>query len=335
MNSLSSHITLFFTSYLPNTVGYSENTIKSYRDTFVLLFTYSETKQLIHRGRITIELFKTDNVLSFLEWLESERGASVSTRNQRLAALKSFGRYMSSNCVEYLDVFQSLLDIRSKKGISKTVDYLSVDAVSQLLQEPDPNSSSGIRDLAVLSLLYESGCRVQELIDLKYGDLSITVPATITVTGKGNKVRIIPISHNVVSILTQYTAIYSISDPMQQLFTNRQAKPLTRSGIAYILKKHSDSARSRNPDIFGNAAIHPHVLRHSKAMHLLESGVNLVYIRDFLGHSSVTTTEIYAKSNPEIKRKFLEEAASNLDLSVNKFSDKEKDTLLDWLKKNI
>lgn len=335
MNSLSSHITLFFTSYLPNTVGYSENTIKSYRDTFVLLFTYSEIKQLIRRGRITIELFKTDNVLSFLEWLESERGASVSTRNQRLAALKSFGRYMSSNCVEYLDVFQSLLDIRSKKGISKTVDYLSVDAVSQLLQEPDPNSSSGIRDLAILSLLYESGCRVQELINLKYGNVSITVSATITITGKGNKVRIIPISHNVVSILTQYTAIYGISDPMQQLFTNRQAKPLTRSGIAYILKKHSDSARSRNPDIFGNAAIHPHVLRHSKAMHLLESGVNLVYIRDFLGHSSVTTTEIYAKSNPEIKRKFLEEAASNLDLSVNKFSDKEKDTLLDWLKKNI
>lgn len=335
MNSLSSHITLFFTSYLPNTVGYSENTIKSYRDTFVLLFTYSEIKQLIHRGRITIELFKTDNVLSFLEWLESERGASVSTRNQRLAALKSFGRYMSSNCVEYLDVFQSLMDIRSKKGISKTVDYLSVDAVSQILQEPDPNSSSGIRDLAVLSLLYESGCRVQELIDLKYGDVSIAVPATITVTGKGKKVRIIPISRNVVSILTQYTAIYGISDPTRQLFTNRQAKPLTRSGIAYILKKYSDSARNRNPDIFGNAAIHPHVLRHSKAMHLLESGVNLVYIRDFLGHSSVTTTEIYAKSNPEIKRKFLEEAASNLDLSVNKFSDKEKDTLLDWLKKNI
>ncbi len=192
-----------------------------------------------------------------------------------------------------------------------------------------------IRDLAILSLLYESGCRVQELIDLKYDDLSLNSPATISVTGKGNKTRIIPISNKVVSILNKYTAIYKISDSTEVLFTNKQAKSLTRSGISYIIKKHSDSARIKNPQIFGMATVHPHVLRHSKAMHLLESGVNLIYIRDFLGHSSVITTEIYAKSNPEIKRKYLENAASNIDISVNKFSEKEKESLLEWLKHNI
>ena len=335
MNSLTSNITMFFTNYLPNTVGYSENTIKSYRDTFVLLFLYAEEEHLTKRGKISIELFRKDTIVAFLEWLEIKRGVSVSTRNQRLAALKSFSRYMSLNTVEYLDTFQAVLDIPPKKGSSKTVDYLTVEAITLLLKEPDASSYSGIRDLAILSLLYESGCRVQELIDLKYDDLSLNSPATISVTGKGNKTRIIPISNKVVSILNKYTAIYKISDSTEVLFTNKQAKSLTRSGISYIIKKHSDSARIKNPQIFGMATVHPHVLRHSKAMHLLESGVNLIYIRDFLGHSSVITTEIYAKSNPEIKRKYLENAASNIDISVNKFSEKEKESLLEWLKHNI
>ncbi len=237
--------------------------------------------------------------------------------------------------VEYIDTFQAVLDIPPKKGSSKTVDYLTVEANTLLLKEPNFDSYSGIRDLAILSLLYESGCRVQELINLKYGDLSPASPATIMVTGKGNKTRIIPISSKAVSILNKYTAVYKISDSTEMLFTNKQSRPLTRSGIAYILRKHSDSARVKNPQIFGTAAIHPHVLRHSKAMHLLESGVNLIYIRDFLGHSSVITTEIYAKANPKIKRKYLESAASNIDISVNKFSEKEKETLLEWLKHNI
>lgn len=335
MNSLTSNITMFFTSYLSNTVGYSENTIKSYRDTFVLLFSYAEEEHLIKRGKISIELFHKDTITAFLEWLESKRGVSVATRNQRLAALKSFSRYMSLSAVEYIDTFQAVLDIPPKKGSSKTVDYLTVEAITLLLKEPDFDSYSGIRDLAILSLLYESGCRVQELINLKYGDLSPASPATIMVTGKGNKTRIIPISSKAVSILNKYIAVYKIFDSTEMLFTNKQSRPLTRSGIAYILRKHSDSARVKNPQIFGTAAIHPHVLRHSKAMHLLESGVNLIYIRDFLGHSSVITTEIYAKANPEIKRKYLESAASNIDTSVNKFSEKEKETLLEWLKHNI
>ena len=126
-----------------------------------------------------------------------------------------------------------------------------------------------------------------------------------------------------------------ISSPDQYLFTNRQNAPLTRSGIKYILGKYVTKAKSVDPTLFGNENVHPHVLRHSKAMHLLESGVNLIYIRDFLGHSTVITTEIYAKSNPEIKRKYLENAASNIDISVNKFSEKEKESLLEWLKHNI
>lgn len=333
--SLPVLITSFFTVYLPNVAGYSENTVKSYRDTFVLLFSFAEEQKLCLRGRINIDIFSRKNITGFLEWLENSRNVSVSTRNQRLAALKSFSRYASSNAIEYLDIFQQILDIRPKKSISKTVDYLNVGAIALLLKQPDPNTHNGIRDLALLSLLYESGCRVQELINIKAGSISFNAPATITVTGKGSKVRIIPLSPNAASIINRYAKIHQISGSEQHLFTNHRKEPLTRSGVTYILRKYVEKAKQQEPELFGNTNVHPHVLRHSKAMHLLESGVNLIYIRDFLGHSSVTTTEIYARSNPEIKRKFLEEAALNIDSGIGKYSAKEKETLLEWLKNNI
>lgn len=333
--SLTTLITSFFTTYLPNVVGYSENTIKSYRDTFILLFSFADEKHLCPRGRVNTDIFCKENIINFLEWLESSRNASVSTRNQRLAALKSFCKYASSNAIEYLDIFQQVLDIKPKKGLSKTVDYLSVDAVALLIKKPNSSTHNGIRDLALLSLLYESGCRVQEIIDVKSGNISYNAPTTITVIGKGNKVRIIPLSPNVTTIIGRYVKTYRISNPEQHLFTNHHKEPLTRSGITYILRKYAEKAKQEESALFGNTNVHPHVLRHSKAMHLLESGVNLIYIRDFLGHSSVTTTEIYAKSNPEIKRKYLEAAALNLDSAINKYSEKEKQTLLDWLRKSI
>lgn len=333
--SLTALITSFFTVYLPNVAGYSENTTKSYRDAFILLFCFADEKSLCPKGRITIAIFDKNNILNFLEWLETSRNASVSTRNQRLAALKSFCKYASSNSIENLDIFQQVLDIKPKKGTSKTVDYLSVTAITLLLKQPDSATHNGIRDLALLSLLYESGCRVQELINVKPGDISFNAPSTITVIGKGNKVRIIPLSSNAASIIHKYTKVYHLCNTEQQLFTNHRKEPLTRSGVAYILQKYVKQAKMKNPELFANTKVHPHVLRHSKAMHLLESGVNLIYIRDFLGHSSVTTTEIYAKSNPKIKRKYLEEAALNLDSAIDKYSEKEKQTLLEWLKNNI
>ena len=154
-------------------------------------------------------------------------------RNQRLAALKSFCRYASSNTVEHLEIFQQVLDIKPKKGVSKTVDYLSVDAITLLLQQPNPNTANGIRDLALLSLLYESGCRVQELIDIKTGNISFQSPATVTVTGKGSKVRIVPLSSNASSIIARYVKVCQVFKPEQTLFTNYRKEPLTRSGVAY------------------------------------------------------------------------------------------------------
>ena len=221
-SSLTALITSFFTNYLPKIAGYTENTVKSYRDTFVLLFNFADKNQLCPRGRIGIEIFYKENILGFLEWIEIERNVTVSTRNQSLATLKSFSKYASSNAIEYMDIFQQVLDIKIKKGTSKTVDYLTVDAVSLLLKQPCSVTRNGIRDLALLSLLYEFGCRVQEIINIQLGNISFHTPATITVTGKGRKVRVIPICPNVISIISKYTAKYYIMNPQQTLFTNNR-----------------------------------------------------------------------------------------------------------------
>lgn len=328
-------ITAFFCQYLSNEAGVSENTLKSYRDTFVLYIRYLEECGICKPKYLNMAVFTDDKVNAFLDWLESERHCSISTRNQRLAAIKSFCNYVIRKTPENCKGCQDILQLRIKRApIAATIEYLPTDNIASILKQPDCGTLEGIRDLAILSFMYETGCRVQELIDVHLGDISFRKPNTVTLTGKGRKARVIPISHNATSILKQYDERHRITELDQILFSNRSSKPLSRSGVSYILNKHLQLARQDDPTIFIKS-IHPHVFRHSKAMHLLESGVNLIYIRDFLGHSSVTTTEIYAKCNPELKRKYIIAAASQLDDSIQPYSDNEKDELLEWLKSNI
>ena len=168
---------------------------------------------------------------------------------------------------------------------------------------------------------------------MQVADIRAKAPATIRLTGKGNKTRIIPLMPQTISIIRKYMADQELLDEIkgkEPLFSNRMRKKMTRAGLSYILNKYVEQARVANKDLFPKK-MSAYVLRHSKAMHLLQSGVNLIYIRDFLGHSSVTTTEIYAKSDPEIKRKAIEGASAKV-LPKEKFSVKEKKDLCDWLK---
>ena len=332
--SISHLITDFFSIYLVNEAGLSDNTLKSYRDTFILYFKYLDESDICKPKKLNISAFTFENINSFLDWIETERHCSISTRNQRLAAMKAFSNYVIRRMPENCDDCQRILTIRVKKAPKAVVDYLSKDDITSLMKQPIESTKDGIRDLAILSLLYETGCRVQELIDMKLGDISFRTPNTIKLTGKGSKSRIVPISINVAAIIQAYTFRNEISHPEQMLFVNRSGRKLTRSGISYILNKYMQMASKEHQDIF-RRSIHPHVLRHSKAMHLLENGVNLIYIRDFLGHSSVTTTEIYARCNPELKRKYIEQSASLIGEAVEPYSEAEKENLLIWLKNNI
>ncbi len=304
---LSYYITSFFTEYLGNESGLSINTIKSYRDAFILYFKYLEEAGISKISKLKMGTLNADNVIGFLDWLEQSRGCSVSSRNQRLAALKAFCGYVARKCPEESALCQNILKIRVKKALQKSVEYLSVDAVEYLLKIPDRHSAQGIRDLVMIALMYESGCRVQELIDLRVGNISFRSPNTVTLTGKGNKARVVPISANAADIIKAYLKSASICDVTHPVFVNRYDKPLSRSGVSYVLDKYGHIVRKTRPELY-LSKLHPHILRHSKAMHLLENGVNLIYIRDFLGHSSVTTTEIYARCNPELKREYIEQA---------------------------
>jgi integrase/recombinase XerD len=331
---LSYYVSNFFTGYLGNEAGLSTNTIKSYRDAFILYFKYLEEAGICKVSKLKMDTLNLDTVNGFLDWLEQSRGCSISSRNQRLAALKAFCGYVIRRSPEESALCQGVLKIRVKKAPQNPVEYLSVDAVEHLLRMPDSYSAQGIRHLAMIALMYESGCRVQELIDLMVGNIAFRSPNTVTLTGKGNKARVIPISANAADIIKAYLNTTGIRETTHPLFVNTHAKPLSRSGVSYVLEKYGYMARGSRPELYPSK-LHPHILRHSKAMHLLENGVNLIYIRDFLGHSSVTTTEIYARCNPELKRKYIEQAGALITESVEEYSEGEKDALISWLRKNI
>jgi site-specific recombinase XerD len=334
VNSFSYYVTKFFAEYLPLHVGAAANTSKSYRDTFVQLLKFIEDKHRIPADKITFETITDSTVEDFLLYLETAVGVSVSTRNQRLAAVHSFFRYLQKKELSYFAQCSAILSIPFKKTSAPVMSYLSAKEIEILLSIPDSSTRKGLRALTILAVLYETGARVQELIDLTASNLHISDGSPyVELRGKGNKLRKVPIAAEAADILKKYSGVFRVLNPGDILFSNSQRGQLTRAGVQYIVDKYMDIARRREPGMF-RQKITNHSFRHSKAMHLLEAGVNLIYIRDFLGHASVTITEIYAKTNPEIKRRLLTENSILTDAGIH-YDEKDKEDLLDWLKNNL
>ena len=327
------YVSKFLARYLPGEAGASPNTILSYRDTFLLFIKYCKSQENTPREEMTLELLTRELVWAFLSWLEDERNCSGSTRNQRLAALHSFCRFMQTEDVMRLNQYQLVISIPKKKGKSGTVNYMSPEGIKLILEQPDAKKMSGRRDMVLLSLMYDSGARVQEMADISVGDFRAEPPATIKITGKGGKTRIVPLMEPTATIVRQYISDAGLTGGGKHsypLFQNRHGERLTRAGIKYILDKCVESARNKNPGVLPEV-ISPHSFRHSKAMHLLHAGVNLVYIRDILGHADLKTTEIYARIDGEMKRKALEEAFTNTVPSEALPSWQQDGNLLNWL----
>ena len=309
----SLYLTQFLSDYLPGQKNVSPNTIRSYRDTFKLLLQYFQEREGIPPEKITMSCLIQERVISFLDWLETERGCAVTTRNLRLTAVHSFFRYAQAQAPESLLHFQKVIAIPVKKGRKKTIEHLTPEGIRLLLEQPDRSCPKGRRDLAMLSTLYDSGARVQELIDLSVGDFIPGANAVLVLTGKGNKTRRIPLMKNTASLLIAYLSENRLDVPQKKtypLFTNSQHNRLTKEGVAYVLGKYAAQAHKISDGV--PETLNCHMLRHSKAMHLLQAGVNLIYIRDFLGHTDIKTTEVYARADTELKRKALENAYPDL-----------------------
>ena len=304
-------LTRYLTDFLPGQRNVSPNTIKSYRDTFKQYLMFMQAEQQIRPERISLASLTVLSIKDFLHWLETSKNVGISTRNQRLAAIHSFFRYAQTENPEILFESQKILGIPFKKRQQQTIPHLSMNQLAYLLEQPNASMKKGRRDLALMSVFYDTAARVQELIDLKAYDVRLVPPATITLTGKGNKKRNVPIMAKTRSLLEDYMAENHLLENGQQqnhLFHNSRYQAFTRPGITYILDKYFKQAKLGHTNEVFPDRLHPHMLRHSKALHLLESGVNLIYIRDFLGHVSVITTERYLKFDTELKRKTLEAA---------------------------
>jgi site-specific recombinase XerD len=325
-------LTSYLSKYLPGEVGASSNTIHSYRDTFSILIKYCVSKMNIPAEKLTLHQLDRNFIEDFLNWIEEERKCSISTRNQRLAAIHAFFKYLQLEQPHALYQYQQILAIPMKKARKKSINYLTLEAIKNLLDMPNRNTKGGRRDLVLLSLIYDTGARVQEVADVRVADVRVHPPATVQLTGKGNKSRIGPLMEPMAKLIEQYLKDSKLHLPHcneYPLFRNNEGNKLTRSGIAYILKRYFGKAKELFPECFPDT-ISPHVLRHSKAMHLLQSGVNLIYIRDLLGHVNVQTTEVYAKADSNMKRKALEEAYA--DVVSNELPEWQRNAdLLEWL----
>lgn len=325
------HLTEFLSIYLPTQKNVSKNTILSYRDTFKLLIKYCQDVKQIAIERMPLNDLSRELLTDFLQWLEIERTSSISTRNQRLAAIHSFFRYVQVEEPAGILHFQKVISIPTKKAKKTAVEHLTPEAVKLLLEQPDKHTSKGRRDLTLISVLYDSGARVQELIEVRIRDVVLDPHAVITLTGKGNKTRKVPIMKNTAALLQNYLLENKLDKSWKNeypLFTNSQNHKLTKEGVAYIIAKYVVCARKASTLV--PAKVNVHMLRHSKAMHLLQAGVNLIYIRDFLGHVDLKTTEIYARADTEMKRKAIENV--HPDLIDSNLPDWNKDqALLSWL----
>lgn len=300
----------FFQKYLARECGASKHTIRSYRDCFVLLLEFFETAKNIKSVKISLELFTRETVSEFLDWLEDDMGVSVSTRNQRGAALKSFLKFLVYEDPTHMAQWQNAASIKPKKAVKETMAYLVPEGIAAILSQIDTATAEGRRDLAVLATLYYTAARVGELTLLTASSVRIENPGSVELFGKGAKKRLVPIPKELKPVLKSYIEENRLDSPEKgdnPLFFNCWGEHLTAAGVNYILKKHASAAHKLNPELVPES-ISAHKIRHSRAMHLLQAGVNLVYIRDILGHVSVQTTEIYARADSRAKKEALENA---------------------------
>ena len=301
---IAPHITAFFEQRLPIERGASENTRDSYAYAFQLLLRFASNRLKVTPSQLVVEQIDASLVLDFLSDLETTRGNGPSSRNIRLAAIKSFMHFLEYRVPSAIEQIRRILAIPAKKAESRLVRHLTAEEIQALLDAPDPTGRQGIRDRAMLHLCYAGGLRVSELTALRLGDLKFEPQPNVLVNGKGRRQRCLPLWKTTAAALRAWLAVRG-TIPVPELFVSARGEPLTRSGFEYILRKHIRTAR-QHCNSLTTKRVSPHVLRHTCALTVLQATKDLRKVSLWLGHAHLQTTEIYTRVDPSVKLEALE-----------------------------
>lgn len=330
-NLLATLLQNFFGNHLCTLRGMSPHTIQSYRDSLVLLLRFLASHKNRSASSLDLEDLGPREVQDFLIYLEVERKNSASTRNIRLSALHSFFRFVAAQHPDRLEHAQRILGIPFKRTGSRVIDYLEYDEIEHILSAIDQTTPKGRRDYALLATMFNTGARVQEILDLRACDLQLTKPFQLQLTGKGRKQRSCPIWPQTAQILRHLCVEQHIDlrSPVR-VFQNCRAAPLSRFGVRYILNDCLKHAQASTPSLCSKR-LHPHSMRHSTAVALLKSGVDLTTISQWLGHADLNTTNRYAAIDLEMKRKAIESIQPVKSQGTRTQPWRHDDTILEWL----
>jgi integrase/recombinase XerD len=304
MTPIAPHLTAFFQQRLPLERGASEHTRDSYAYAFKLLLTYASRRLKVAPSQLAVEQIDAPLVVAFLHDLETTRGNGPSSRNVRLAAIKSFMHFLEYRVPSALELIRRILAIPFKKTETRLVGHLTVEEIQAILDAPTPTTWAGIRDRAMLHLCYAGGLRVSELIGLRLDDLTLQPDASVLVHGKGRRERYLPLWKTTTAALRAWLAVRGAAR-VPELFPNARGVPLTRSGVEYILRKHVQTARQQCPSLT-TKRVFPHLLRHTCALTVLQATKDLRKVSLWLGHAHMQTTEMYTRADPSVKLEALE-----------------------------
>ena len=304
--ALGRAVVRFFQEYLPTLRGMSRHTIANYRDSMILFLQFAARDSGRPIEALELSDLTADRMGRFLAALEAERHNSITTRNARLAAMHTFARFLIADHPEQMTALQQVLGIPFKRGAKAApIEYLEKSEIEALLGSINRTTDAGRRDYALFALMFNTGARVQEIVDLRVRDLRLESPCQVRFTGKGNRVRVCPIWPRTAQLLQDLIRQRSHADGADDhVFCNDRGAPLTRFGVRYLLQRHIAASVKQAPTLAGKR-IHPHSLRHTTAIHLLKAGVDFATISQWLGHASLNTTMRYARADLDLKRQAL------------------------------
>lgn len=325
---LANYMKRFFSHYMPVQKGLSVNTMHAYRDAIKLLLCYAADTLGRMVDKLVVQDITEKVVIAFLDHVEQERKCSPNTRNARLAAIRSLFAFIAREEPVLMQQCQRIRAIPLKRTQHQTVGYLEEKEMQAIFDAVDSNSRTGIRDRALLLLLYNTGARVSEIVELKLHDLRLDGAGQVHLLGKGKKHRSCPLWPETITALQAYLEQRSPKEPgIEYLFLNVNGAPITRFGIRYITKKYGTAAQAQCPSI-KTKTINPHTIRHTTAMHLLRSGNDVNMVSYWLGHADINTTHIYLEIDMEMKRRMLEKADAP---AIKKKELWHKPDILQWL----